>query len=161
MAEGDNAGRERARLTAWAAELRRVHSRLRQALRVAQDAALTGSSLEEASRELLLFCHGFCTALTRHHEGEDRELFPAIAAEHPELGDTLRRLQQDHSMISHLVAGLQSSARGTGTADGLAGHLEGIAAIMESHFRYEERELLEVLETLALDADPQRVLGPL
>jgi hypothetical protein len=40
-------------------------------------------------------------------------------------------------------------------------HLEGVAAIMESHFRYEERQLLTVLETLALDADPHAVLGPL
>jgi hypothetical protein len=36
-----------------------------------------------------------------------------------------------------------------------------IAAIMESHSRYEERQLLSVLETLELDADPGRVLGPL
>jgi hypothetical protein len=40
-------------------------------------------------------------------------------------------------------------------------HLEGIAAIMESHFRYEERQLLSVLETLSLDAPPEEVLGPL
>lgn len=32
---------------------------------------------------------------------------------------------------------------------------------MESHFRYEERELLDVLHTFALDADPADVLGPL
>ena len=37
----------------------------------------------------------------------------------------------------------------------------GVAAIMESHFRYEERQLLAVLETLALDADPEAVFGPL
>lgn len=152
---------ERARLVAWAAELRQVHDRLRQALRVAQDSAAQGRSPEVAGRELLLFCHGFCTALTGHHEGEDRELFPAIAAAHPELRDTLRYLQQDHSMIAHLVSGLQSSVDASATPVELARHLEGIAAIMESHFRYEERQLLEVLETLALDADPKRVLGPL
>lgn len=32
---------------------------------------------------------------------------------------------------------------------------------MESHFRYEERQLLTVLETLSLDADPGDVFGPL
>ena len=32
---------------------------------------------------------------------------------------------------------------------------------MESHFRYEERELPTVLDTLALNADPHDVLGPL
>ncbi len=96
-----------------------------------------------------------------HHEGEDRELFPAIAAEHPELRDTLRKLEQDHSMIGHLLGGLQAAVDSAASPDELARHLEGIAAIMESHFRYEERQLLTVLETLALDADPARVLGPL
>ncbi len=32
---------------------------------------------------------------------------------------------------------------------------------MESHLRYEERQLLSVLDRLALDADPREVLGPL
>ncbi|WP_229117473.1 hemerythrin domain-containing protein [Enemella dayhoffiae] len=148
-------------MVAWATELRQVHVRLRQALRVAQAAAAAGHSPETAGRELLVFCHGFCAALTGHHEGEDRELFPAIAAAHPKLRDTLRSLQQDHSMIAHLVNGLQSSVTGSATPAELARYLEGIAAIMESHFHYEERQLLEVLETLALNADPRRVLGPL
>ncbi|WP_211277858.1 hemerythrin domain-containing protein, partial [Couchioplanes caeruleus] len=70
-------------------------------------------------------------------------------------------LRQDHSMIAHLLAGLQAAvARGAAPAE-LHRHLEGVAAIMESHFRYEERQLLTVLETLALDADPYAVLGPL
>nr|WP_281167435.1 hemerythrin domain-containing protein [Microbacterium gubbeenense] len=86
-----------------------MHDRLRKALRVAQDAAASGQFPEAAGRELLLFCHGFCTALIGHHEGEDRELFPAIAAAYPHLRDTLRFLEQDHSMIAHLVGGLQSA----------------------------------------------------
>ena len=157
----DASAAESSRVIAWADELRQVHDRLRDALRVCQEAAASGRSPAEAGRELLLFCHGFCAALTGHHEGEDRELFPAIAAAHPELRDTLRYLQRDHSMIAHLVAGLQSSLTGTATPADLALHLEGIAAIMESHFRYEERQLLTVLETLALRAAPERVLGPL
>ncbi len=152
---------EKTRLIAWSNELRAVHDRLREALSVTQDALAAGTSVRAAPRELLLFCHGFCTALTGHHEGEDRELFPVIAAEHPELRDTLRYLQQDHSMIAHLIAGMQSAVSDAATPEALARHLEGIAAIMESHFRYEERELLAVLDSLALDADPRGVLGPL
>jgi len=140
MAEGDQA-----RLIAWSSELRAVHRRLREALRVTRTAT---------ADDLLLFCHGFCAALTGHHEGEDRVLFPALAAAHPELRDTLRKLTRDHAMIAQLVAGLRE-------ADDLDRHLEGIAAIMESHFRYEERQLLAVLDTLALDADPHDALGPL
>src|SRR5690606_35807933 len=128
MAEADNAGRERARLTAWAAELQRVHSRLRQALRVAHDAALAGSPPAAARREPQLLCYAFCAALTRHHEGEAGEVAPTIAAEHPALGEPLRGLMQDHPTLSHPAARLRTSARGTGTARGLAGQVEGIAA---------------------------------
>lgn len=158
--DGTADGFNHARLVAWAAELRQAHGRLREALQVVRDDA-AGDHREAAGRELLLFCHGFCVALTGHHEGEDHELFPAIGAAHPELRSMLRYLQQDHSMIAHLVTGLRSSLTETAKPADLALHLEGIAAIMESHFRYEERQLLRVLETLALDTDPKRVLGPL
>ena len=146
---------------AWSRELRRVHQRLREALAVTEAAAGNGSAAEPATRELLLFCHGFCTALTGHHEGEDRQLFPAIAAAHPELKETLRYLARDHSMIAYLIAELQAAVTKGASPSDLSQHLEGIGAIMENHFRYEERMLLRVLETLTLDADPRDVLGPL
>ncbi|GGM24706.1 hypothetical protein GCM10010102_20410 [Promicromonospora citrea] len=138
-----------------------MHARLRDALTITREALASGEPASPATRELLLFCHGFCTALTRHHEGEDRELFPAVAAAHPELAGTLRALRQDHSMIGHLVGGLEAAVSAAQPPEALAAHLEGIAAIMESHFRYEERSLLRVLETLGLDADPGDALGPL
>lgn len=156
MAEG-----EKARLIAWSHELRRVHGRLREALQITRDTLRSGEDPPHLARDLLLFCHGFCTALTQHHEGEDRRLFPAIAAAHPELRETLRKLEQDHSMIAYLVTGLQSAVDKTSSPAELDQHLEGIAAIMDSHFRYEERQLLRVLDTLALDADSRDVLGPL
>lgn len=108
-----------------------------------------------------MFCHGFCAALTAHHQGEDRELFPTVAEQYPELRQTLAYLRQDHSMIEHLLGGLQAAVSRAAAPAELDRHLEGLAAIMESHFRYEERALSAVLETLALDADPQTVLGPL
>lgn len=109
----------------------------------------------------MLFCRGFCTALTGHHEGEDRELFPAIVAAHSELRETLRYLEHDHSMIAQLLTGLQNAVDRAAAPAELDQQLEGIAALMESHFRYEERQLLRVLDKLALDADPRDVLGPL
>lgn len=152
---------ERTRLIAWSHELRAVHERLREALRVTRSTLRSGDAAAPATRELLLFCRGFCVALTGHHEGEDRELFPATAAAHPALRDTLRYLQQDHSMIVHLLTGLQAAVSRAASPAELDRHVEGIAAIMESHFRYEERQLVKVLDTLALDADPYKVLGPL
>jgi hemerythrin-like domain-containing protein len=152
---------EKARLVAWSRELREVHVRLREALAVTRQALSAGESGESATRDLLLFCHGFCAALTAHHEGEDRTLFPAIAEQHPELRETLHYLRQDHSMIASLLAGLRAAVDAAASPVELDRHLVGVEAIMESHFRYEERQLLKVLETLALDADPQQVLGPL
>ncbi len=152
---------ETSRLVAWHRELRDVHDRLRDALALTRQALAAGESAEPATRDLLLFCHGFCAALTAHHEGEDRELFPAIAEQYPELREALRYLRQDHSMMAHLLAGLQDAVTRAAPPAELERHLEGLGAIMESHFRYEERQLLTVLRTLDLDADPGTVLGPL
>ncbi|MEV5810329.1 hemerythrin domain-containing protein [Streptomyces parvulus] len=153
--------RETTRLVAWSQELRNVHHRLRDAMAVTRAALADGAPGEAATRELLLYCHGFCAALDGHHRGEDRTLFPAIAAAHPELRPVLRALEQDHSMIAHLLGGLQAAVDRTAPPEELDQHLEGIAAIMESHFRYEERQLLTVLETLELTAVPGEVLGPI
>lgn len=108
-----------------------------------------------------MFCHGFCVALAGHHEAEDRELLPAIAAAHPQLRETVRYLTQDHSMIAHLLTGLQAAAERDASPTVLDQHFEGVAVIMESHFRYENGQFLGVLDTLALDADPHDVLWPL
>ncbi|BEL03314.1 hypothetical protein Q0Z83_015050 [Actinoplanes sichuanensis] len=147
--------RETTRLVAWAQEMRAVHARLRAALR------LTLESDEMAIDDLLLYCRGFCAALDGHHRGEDRTLFPAIAAAHPDLRQVLRKLTQDHSMIDYLLGSLQAAAGRSAGPDELRRHLEGIGAIMENHFRYEERMLLTVLESLDLHVDPQEALGPL
>ena len=152
---------DKTRLVAWSRELRIVHERLREALRVTRTALRSGETAEPAGRDLLLFCRGFCTALTGHHEGEDHELFPAIASAHPELRETLQLLEQDHSTIAALLAGVQGAVERGASPIELEQHLGGIAAIMENHFRYEERQLLTVLDALALDAEPRDVLGPL
>ncbi|MET8115615.1 hemerythrin domain-containing protein [Streptomyces prasinus] len=153
--------RETTRLVAWSQELRRVHSRLREALSVTRASLADGTPGKATTHELLLYCHGFCTALDGHHQGEDRTLFPAVAAAYPKLRPVLRSLEQDHSMIAHLLGGLRNAVDRAAPPEELDQHLEGIAAIMENHFRYEERQLLTVLETLELAAAPEEALGPL
>lgn len=148
--------RETSRLIAWSHEITAVHNRLRAALQLARETAT-----ESATKDLLLYCHGFCVALDGHHRGEDWALFPAIEAQHPHLAPMLRKLEQDHAMIGTLLAGLRSAVERAATPAELALHLEGFAAIMESHFRFEERQLLAVLDELELDADPRDVFGPL
>lgn len=139
--------------------MRQVHRRLREALSVTRASLADGTPGESATRELLLYCHGFCTALDSHHRGEDHTLFPAVEAAHPELRPVLRSLEQDHSMIAHLLGGLKTAVDRATPPEELDQHLEGISALMENHFRYEERQLLTVLETLELTAGPREALG--
>lgn len=150
--------REKARLVAWGHEMYRVHQHLRDALADAQE-ALSGAGPPELARDLLVHCRGFCTALDRHHRGEDAVPFPAIRSAHPHLAPTLDKLTQDHSMIAYLIGGLELAlGRGDPTA-ALESHLEGLAAIMENHFRYEERQLVGILEELQLDVAVEAAIG--
>ena len=101
--------RETTWLIAWSQELRTVHGRLRDALNLTREAIAEGGEVLSASRELLLFCRGFCSALSRHHRGEDLLLFPALAEAHPHLEPVLAALSQDHSMLSHLLGELNAA----------------------------------------------------
>ena len=152
--------RETTRLIAWSKELRQAHVRLREALRIVRE-GVHGSDPRTPARDLLLHCRGFCTALDQHHRGEDRALFPAIEAAHPELAPMLRKLTEDHAMIDVLLTALTAAATGGVPPEEFDRHLDGVGAIMENHFAFEERQLLGVLEALALDADPRDVLGRL
>lgn len=73
----------------------------------------------------------------------------------------LRALEQDHSMIAHLLSELRNAVDHSASPAELAMHLDGVAAVMETHFAYEERQLLTVLKSLELNAPVGDVLGPL
>ncbi|SOE00809.1 hemerythrin domain-containing protein [Blastococcus haudaquaticus] len=146
------------RLRAWGEEMREVHRRLRDALVLARE------SVDDADPLVgnpLLYCWGFCAALSGHHRSEDTVLFPRLA-EDPELAPVIARLVQDHSMIEHLIGGLQRALdRGLPVEEKLR-HLDGIEAVMESHFRYEERALLDVLDGIRDETvTPSELFGPL
>ena len=153
MAEG-----EKTRLIVWSDELRRAHDALRDALELAKD---TADGSPEVTRDLLLYCQGFCLALGMHHAGEDRGLFPELSARYPALRNAIAKLTQDHDMIATLLVGFDAAVRAQSPPEVLRRHLDGFAAIMESHFRFEERELLPLLRSLEWEADPDEVLGPL
>ncbi len=154
---------EQPRLIAWDRELAAAHQRLRQALRVARDALGTGDVVgaQSARADLTLFCHGFCAALGGHHSSEDAALFPQLSAHDPALRPTIAKLRQDHELIASLLTQFDQAISADAPPAELSLQLDGLAAIMESHFRYEERQLLGPLSALQLDADPHTVLGPL
>lgn len=151
---------EKNRLVAWNRELVAAHQRLRKALRLARG-ALDAGDVGSTGADLMLYCHGFCAALRGHHVGEDVALFPELSARHPGLRSTIAKLVQDHEMIASLLAQLDHALTSSASPDELSLHLDGLTAIMESHFNYEERQLLDTLSTLDLVADPHALLGPL
>jgi hemerythrin-like domain-containing protein len=151
------------RLIAWDRELADAHQRLRQALQVARAALDTGDTVgvQSARADLTLYCHGFCAALGGHHGGEDTALFPQLSAQYPALRPAIVKLRQDHELIASLLTQFDQAISSDAPPAELSLQLDGLAAIMESHFRYEERQLLGPLSALELDADPHTVLGPL
>nr|WP_246247595.1 hemerythrin domain-containing protein [Cellulomonas septica] len=110
----------------------------------------------DPARDPLLYCWGFCAALEGHHRSEDDHLFPLLLRAHPDLAPVVGQLRQDHRMIDHLLGSLREAIRSGADADERARHLEGVAAIMESHFRFEERRVLPLLDAL----DPGGVPTP-
>jgi hypothetical protein len=136
------------RLVAWGQELRAVHQRLRRALDIARETIEDGGDPDSVARDLRLYCVGFCVALGGHHSSEDATLFPMVLARRPELAPAVAKLVQDHSMIAHLIRGLEQAISTSADAAALLRHLDGIGAIMESHFRFEERQLVGLLDTI-------------
>ncbi len=150
------------RVAAWFDELQAVHRRLRDGLQVAREAIDQGVGAEQLGRDLLIYCWGFCTALDGHHTSEDRTLFPLLLAERPELADVIGKLKQDHSMLSHLIKALTAELSPEADAASLHRHLDGIEAIMETHFGYEERQLHDALDSLRPNGRNRTdLLGPI
>ncbi|NEM07479.1 hemerythrin domain-containing protein [Geodermatophilus normandii] len=132
------------------AELRRVHDSLRADLRALQAAAATGAR-PDVRRTLPAHCLTFCAALTVHHTGEDAGAFPALAQRFPALAPVLDKMTEDHVWISGILARVEELAgelAASGTSPRLAGELDGLAAIVESHFSFEERRIAAALDRL-------------
>jgi len=129
-----------ARLTALGDELFRIHDSLRAELRRLQD------GVRDPGRPLAVHCLAFCAALTRHHTGEDAGAFPALGERFPELRPLLEKMAEDHDAIAGIVTRIEEVAVSGDPA--LAGELDGLAAIMESHFSFEERRIRDALDSL-------------
>lgn len=152
---------EQPRIVAWSIRLRRVHRRLADALAQARDSIETGTPVAPVV-DPLTACWAFCAALDGHHEGEDAALFPAVRAARPDLAPVLDELARDHRMIGDLIEALSRDLSAGAPAGDLLRHLDGIEAIMTTHFRWEEKRLLGVIDAVTMPAvDATSVLGPL
>ncbi len=100
--------------------------------------------------DLLGHCLGFCTAIHAHHTGEDERLLPQLRAAAPGLAPVIDNLIEDHALVSGIlrrIRELLAPGQGAGPAV-LARELDGLTAILESHFGYEERRLGQALDAL-------------
>jgi len=142
------------RARALGGELRRLHDRIRDVLDDARDGLDPVAGAAALSDDLVLRCHAVCATLGTHHRDEDAALFPWLRREHPGFGEVIDRLEEDHAIIGSLLAELERVVREGAAGAVVLRHLEGVDAIMESHFRYEERELVPVLDATVGDGPP-------
>ncbi|MEO3884371.1 hemerythrin domain-containing protein [Nonomuraea sp. B5E05] len=152
MTAGSGAGE---RLTALGTQLLEVHIWLREMLEDLQDSVddyLDAKGMPP--RDLRAHCLSFCTALTRHHTGEDRAAFPAIAEEFPELRKVLSDLRTDHNQIDWLMGNLRKlldslpEQPDPATAAEVREEVGALSAVMQTHFIYEEKKLISVLNSM-------------
>ncbi|MET8149590.1 hemerythrin domain-containing protein [Actinoplanes sp. NPDC049668] len=138
---------EYARLLAYGNQLIEIHVDLRDRLADLREGVV-------AERDLGVHCLAFCAAVTRHHTGEDTTVFPELERRHPELREFLAGLVRDHQVISGLLAGVSAAAarlRGEDDRERVTWirrELDGLAAILETHFIGEEKRLVAVLNAI-------------
>ncbi|MER6510541.1 hemerythrin domain-containing protein [Nonomuraea sp. NPDC001636] len=133
------------RLAAFGNQLIDVHLRLREELARLRETAGRGGSL----RDLRTHCLTFCSAITTHHTGEDATAFPVLAAEFPELRPVLAELRRDHEQVAAILRDLETllTADAPATRD-VRTELDGLSALLESHFVYEEKRIVAALNAL-------------
>ncbi len=143
------------RLTAFGNQLVEVHYWLRNELDDLRDGVedyFAGRGLP--TTDLRAHCLAFCSALTRHHTGEDRGAFPVIAEEYPELRKVISELKTDHNQIEWILGNLRKlldslpAEPDPVTAASVRAELEALSAIMQTHFIYEEKKLLSALNEM-------------
>ncbi|GID92855.1 hemerythrin domain-containing protein [Amorphoplanes digitatis] len=138
---------EYARLLAYGNQMIEIHVDLRDRLADLREGVV-------AERDLPAHCLSFCAAVTRHHTGEDATVFPELERRHPELREFLAGLVRDHRVIAHLLAGVSAAAERLSGEDDrervtwIRRELDGLAAILETHFIGEEKRLVAVLNAI-------------
>ncbi|GAA4219673.1 hemerythrin-like domain-containing protein [Streptosporangium album] len=144
------------RLAAFGNQLINVHLWLREELAsLREDVGSYLDGRSERPRELRAHCLAFCSALSRHHTGEDDGAFPVLAERFPELRPVLEELRRDHHVVTDILRRLEELLGGLeagpdpAEAQRVRAELDGLAALLESHFVYEEKRLVSVLNSLS------------
>jgi hypothetical protein len=150
-------------MAALSEQLIHVHQALREQLAALRREAVSGTGPRGADADLLSHCLSFCTALHAHHAGEDSQLLPALRAAAPELAPAIDNLIDDHALVAGILQQVRDLLERPGPPprpDSLARELDGLTAILESHFSYEERRIATALDALGTGAWTADVFSP-
>lgn len=144
------------RPAAFGTHLIEVHDWLREELAtLREDLASYLDGDRARPRELRAHCLAFCSAIDQHHTGEDARMFPVLADRFPELRPALAQLERDHHLVAEMLRAVEKLLDGVGPEPGEAeiarvrGELDGMAALLESHFVYEEKTLVAALNSMS------------
>nr|WP_279629616.1 hemerythrin domain-containing protein [Amycolatopsis kentuckyensis] len=99
-------------------------------------------------RQLRTRCAGFCTALSRHHTGEARNIFPLLAERFPALQPTLAKLDEEHVVVGRLQEEIERLVEEETDPVRLRAEFDRLQSALDSHFAYEERTLVTALNVL-------------
>lgn len=125
----------------------KVHAWLREELAGVRDATTEGAS-PTIDRLLQVRCLAFCDALDAHHAGEDDGIFPHLENEHPELAPALARLRSEHQVVAGILREVRHivvRAESEGPEGDIRTRLDQLSAELETHFAYEEEQLVDLL----------------
>ncbi|MFF7994969.1 hemerythrin domain-containing protein [Kitasatospora xanthocidica] len=146
------------RTAALSLQLSRAHQDLRRRLTDVR----TNLGRRPDDGTLLTHCLAFCTALTNHHQGEDDGLFARLLLERPDVAPTVAKLVEDHGFIAAILTRVRdlaeqaaavpdAAAADPADLEAIGRELDGLAAIMDSHFGYEERAISAALDAGVTD----------
>ncbi|MER7420710.1 hemerythrin domain-containing protein [Micromonospora peucetia] len=133
------------RLRAFGNQLIEIHLWLREELARLRDGV---GDPGVRPRDLRTHCLAFCAAVTRHHTGEDAGAFRVLADQVPELAPVLHELEADHHLVAETLRRVEKLVGGTAPPDKVRTELDTLAALLETHFVYEEKKLVDALNAL-------------
>jgi hypothetical protein len=153
------------RAAALSEQLIQVHQSLRDQIASVRQQVTAGACSAAGAAvpaDLLSHCLGFCTAIHVHHTGEDR-LLPALRAASPALAPVIDNLIEDHRLVAGIlqrIRELLAPDRDPAAPGALLRELDGLTAILESHFSYEERRIASALDAIGPSAWDADVFAP-
>lgn len=141
------------RAVAFGRQLRQAHQHLRDQLTRIRGELGQNDHMETG---LQAHCLASCSALTTHHVGEDDGMFRELLDARPDLAPAIQNLIDDHAAIAAILLQVRTLATQAKTTPaqnlpGLRRELDGLAAIAESHFAYEERAISAALDNDVID----------